>query len=131
MRRGMWIGVALLVILALVGVGIGAYNAGLHQGIEDSDRAVEVVRVVGHGWGFPFGLILFPLFLIGIVLLVRGAFGRRHWGGPGHHGPGSGWGPGGGGGRAAMLEEWHRRMHGEGGGSPSGEPRAGGEPATA
>ena len=125
MRRAMVIGAVLLAIAVVVGVGIGAYNAGLHEGLEDSGRAVEVVRV--DGWGFPFGLILFPLFIVGIILLVRGAFGRRHWGGPGHWGPGSG-GPGGPGHwKAAMLEEWHRHQHGEG----DSEAGAGGEPARA
>jgi hypothetical protein len=124
MRRAMVIGAVLLAIAVVVSVGIGAYNAGFHEGLEDSGRAVEVVRV--EGWGFPFGLILFPLFIIGIILLVRGAFGRRHWG-PGSGGPGHG-GPGGPGHwKAAMLEEWHRHQHGEGG----GEAGAGGEPARA
>lgn len=62
MRRGAWIPVVLLLILVGVGAGIGGYNAGVTEGIERSGG--EVVRVVGHGYGFgfPFGLILFPLF---------------------------------------------------------------------
>ena len=39
------------------------------------------------GWGFfPFGFLLFPLFLFGFIFLMRGLFWGRRWGGPG--GPG-------------------------------------------
>jgi hypothetical protein len=133
MRRTMVIGLAILAVLAVVGIGVAAYTAGVDEGISrelaqggDPDR---VVRVVGHGYGygygrgfgFPFGLILFPLFLIGIVLLVRGAFWRGRWGGPRPWGPGS-YGPGGPGGAGgygppgqwggpAAFDEWHRRQH--------------------
>jgi hypothetical protein len=124
MRRAFWIGVLLLVILAGIGIGVGAYHAGFNQGLEDSGRAVEVVRVVGHGYGFPFGLFLFPLFLIGIFLLIRGASWRRRWGGPG---PG-GWGPGPWKGGGHPFEEWHRRLHEQG---SSDHPESGGEPQTA
>jgi hypothetical protein len=121
MRRGMWIGVLLLVILVGIAVGVGAYNAGLHQGLEESGRTGEVVRVVGHGGGFfPFGLILFPLFLLGIFALMRGMFWRGRWDGPG---PGH-WGERG----PARFEEWHRRQHEQGTGD---HPGAGGEPASA
>ena len=106
------VGAAILAILAVVGVGVVAFNAGVDQGVsQELARAggtEQVVRVVGHGWGygygrgfgFPFGLILFPLFLIGIVLLLRGAFWRGRWGGgprwwgPGGYGPGGPGGPG-------------------------------------
>jgi hypothetical protein len=127
MRRTMAVGLAILAVLAVVGIGFAAYNAGVDEGISrelaergDTD---EVVRVVGHGYGygwgrgfgFPFGLILFPLFVIGIVLLVRGAFGRGRWGGPGWWGPGGyrpgGYGPPGPWGGPAAFDEWHRRQH--------------------
>ena len=108
MRRTMVVGAAILALLAVIGIGVAAYSAGVDEGISrqvaQSGDADQVVRVVGHGWGygpgfgFPFGLILFPLFVIGIVLLVRGAFARGRWGGPPRWwGPG-GWGPGGPGG---------------------------------
>jgi hypothetical protein len=106
MRRGAWVAVVLLLILVGVGAGIGGYNAGVADGIERSGG--EVVRVVGHGYGFgfPFGLILFPLFFFGVFFLLRAAFWRGPaWGGPGH------WGPRGG---PAGVEEWHRRLHEEG-----------------
>jgi hypothetical protein len=129
MRRTMVVGAVILAVLAVIGIGFAAFNAGVDEGISrelarsgDSD---QVVRVVGHGYGygygrgfgFPFGLILFPLFIIGIVLLVRGAFARGRWGGPRWWGPG-GWGPGGPGGYGpgpwggpAAFDEYHRRLH--------------------
>lgn len=109
MRRSMWIGALLLVIVALLAVGVGAYNWGLTEGLERADSGVEVVRVVGGHGGFPFGLILFPLFFIGIFALMKGAFWARagRWGdhdhGGGDHGP---W--------ASRFEDWHRRQHEEG-----------------
>jgi hypothetical protein len=117
MRRGMWIAVAVLVILGAIAVGVTAYNAGVAQGIEESGRAGEVVRVVGPGgWGFPFGFLLFPLFFIGFFFLLRAAFWGRRWGGPG---PGGRWGS-----RDEMVEQWHRRLHErdvQSGPSPGGE----------
>jgi hypothetical protein len=127
MRRTMVVGAAILAILAVVGVGVAAFNAGVDQGVSQElargGDSQQVVRVVGHGWGygrgfgFPFGLILFPLFVIGIVLLLRGAFWRGRWGGgprwwgPGGYGPGGpgGYGPSWGGPQA--FDEYHRRLH--------------------
>lgn len=119
MRRTMVIGAVLLAILAAVGIGVGAYNVGVSEGLQQGGDAAQVVRVVGPGYGagfgyFPFGFILFPLFVIGIFLLLRGAFWRGRWGGrgwgPGGYGPGGyrgPWGPGG----PQRFEEWHRRQH--------------------
>jgi hypothetical protein len=139
MRRSMVIGAVILAVLAVVGIGVAAFNAGVDEGISrelaqsgDTDQVVRVVGGHGYGWGygrgfgFPFGLILFPLFVIGIVLLVRGAFWRGRWGGPRWGGPGGwgpgGWGPGGPGGPGgygppgpwggqAAFDEYHRRLH--------------------
>lgn len=106
MRRGMWIGVLLVVILVGIAVGVGAYNLGLSEGLEQTGRAGEVVRVIGpHGF-FPFGLILFPLFFFGLFFLMRAAFWGHRWGAPGHWGPGPRGGP-------AAIEDWHRRLHEE------------------
>jgi hypothetical protein len=144
MRRSMAVGLAILAVLAVVGIGVAAYSFGVDEGVSrelaqrgDTD---QVVRVVGHGYygwgrgfGFPFGLILFPLFVIGIVLLVRGAFGRGRWGGPGWWGPGGyrpggpgGYGPPGPWGGPAAFDEWHRRLHEQ----PPAEPGRSGEPPT-
>lgn len=131
MRRGMGILVLVLVILGAIAIGVGAYNAGLHEGLQEAGKAGEVVREVGRGYGygpgygfFPFGLFLFPLFVIGIIFLVRGLFWRRHWDGPGH----GYWGPGPGKGGPPMFEEWHRRQHEQG---PADRPGTGSEPESA
>jgi hypothetical protein len=131
MRRTMLVGAAILAVLAVIGIGVVAFNAGIDEGVSrqlaSSGDTGQVVRVVGHGWGygygrgfgFPFGLILFPLLIIGIVLLVRGAFWRGRWGGPRWGGPG-GWGPGGPGGPGygpgpwggpGGFDDYHRRLH--------------------
>lgn len=123
MNRRVWTGVVagLLAAAVLLTVGIGAYRAG--QDDEVVTRTVEgeeVVRVVDHGRDFFPGFFLFPLLIIGLIVLL--ARGRR---GPGWHRPygpgGPGWGPGywGGPGRwgpggcdpEAEMREWHRRMH--------------------
>ena len=121
MRRGFGWGAAILAVLLAVGIGIGAYNWGVQEGLEQSGKAVEVVRYVGgHGFGFfPFFLI-FPLFFLALFAF-KGAMWRRHGDhghGPGGHGPGGPrWEQG--------YEEWHRRQHEAGGSGTS----AGGEPA--
>ena len=125
MRRGPGIVAAILVILLLVGVGVGAYNWGVSDGIEQSGKAVEVVRYVGHGGYFPFGIFLFFPLVFLALFAFRGAMWRRHWGdhghdhehGPGRRGPGGPW--------EQRFEDWHRQQHevGEGaGGSAGGEP---------
>jgi hypothetical protein len=135
MRRWFGVGVALLLVLAGVAIGIGAYHAGYNHGLVNSGHVREVVVGPGYGprYGFPFGFLFFPLFFIGLFLLIRGAFWRRRWaygGGTEHHhmGPGPwGKGPGGPGGPRdpggpGMFEEWHRRQHGEGAQDQTGSP---------
>ena len=92
MRRGFGIGAAILVILLLVGVGIGAYNVGLDEGIQQAGTASRwfgTSATTGFGF-FPF-FLFFPLFFLALFAF-KGAMWRRHWdhdGGPGgHHGPG-------------------------------------------
>lgn len=128
MRRGSIWGAAILVILLLVGVGIGAYNWGLNEGLEQSGN-VEVVRYVGgHGFGFfPFfPFVLIPLFFLALFAF-KGFGWRRHWNhehGGGDHDH-SGRSDGGRHGWEQGYEEWHRRQHEVGGGTSG----AGGEPA--
>jgi len=122
MRRGWAIGLAIVGVLLVVGIGAGAWNAGLDEGIRRGAEAGQVVEVVergyGHGgWGFPCGLILFPLFLFGLFWLIGGAVRRGMWGGPGghDHGPCSDEG------RDRFerrFDEWHRRQHEQGSNSP-------------
>lgn len=127
MRRGYGWGAAILGILLLVGVGIGAYNWGVSEGLERSGEATEVVRFVGHGFGFPFGLLFVPLLLLAIFAF-KGFFWRRHWDhdhGHGPDGPGAqATGSGGHGPWQQGFEDWHRRQHEVGGGQG-----VGGEPA--
>ncbi|HKN81316.1 MAG TPA: hypothetical protein VJZ98_08260 [Actinomycetota bacterium] len=116
MRRGWAIAAAILVVLLTVGIAVGAYNAGLDEGIRraaDSDQVVQVVGGYGHGYGFfPFGFFLFPLFIIGTIFLVGRAFrGPR---GPWGHDHGHGYGPWSEEGRARFEDkagDWHRRQH--------------------
>lgn len=116
MRRGWAIVAAILVVLAVVGIAIGAYNAGVDEGIRraaDSEQVVQVVGGYGHGYGFfPFGFFLFPLFIVGAIFLVSRAFrGPR---GPWGHDHGPGYGPWSEEGRARFEEragDWHRRQH--------------------
>ena len=126
MRRGFgWVG-AILAVLLVVGVGIGAYNLGLNEGLQQSGN-VEVVRYIGgHGFGFfPFFLFI-PLFFLGLFAF-KGAMWRRHGLGHGGNGPGGSWhGPGGHSNWEQGYEEWHRRQHESGGGTS-----AGGEPSSA
>lgn len=121
MRRGGGIAAAILAILLLVGVGIGAYNWGVSEGLERNGEATEVVRYVGHGFGFfPFFLI-FPLLFLAIFAF-KGFGWRRNWD---HDHPHGTHGPGGPGRWEQGFEDWHRRQHEVGGGSQS----SGGEPA--
>lgn len=162
MRRGIVILSVVLLVLAGIGIAVGAYHAGESHGVAEQVQQIqttapdgtEVVRVVapaygyGYGWHggfFPFGLILFPLFIIGTILLVKAIAWRT---GPWRHGwgPGGGWsngpgGPGGWGGPGPggppgsreefreRVESWHRQMHEEGGDAPP--PAAGAGTATA
>jgi hypothetical protein len=135
MRRGWAIVAGVLVVLALIGVGVGAYNAGLHVAVRDAAESGRVVVGPGYGWHgygwggfgfFPFGLLFFPLLIIGIVLLVRFAMGGPRWGGwgPGPHAPRPDEA------RSRLEErfdEWHRRQHEQG--STSADP-GGGTPAS-
>ena len=132
MRRGWAIAAAILVVLVTIGVAVGAYNAGIDEGIRRGAEAGQVVEVVGgrYGYGhgfFPFGFFLFPLFIIGTIFLVSRAFRgpRGYWGND--HGPG--YGPWSEEGRARFEDragEWHRRQHEQAsGGEESTGPPAG------
>ena len=117
MRRGWAIAAAILVVLVTIGVAVGAYNAGIDEGVRRGAEAGQVVEVVGgrYGYGhgfFPFGFFLFPLFIIGTIFLVSRAFRgpRGYWG----HDHGPGYGPWSEEGRARFEDragEWHRRQH--------------------
>jgi len=98
-RTWSWILIALLVV-AGVAIGVGAYNAGYDNGLTAHPAAnVQVVRYVGHGFGFFPGFFIFPVLIFAIF-----AFGRarhhhhwraHHWAGEEHH------------------DDWHRHQHDE------------------
>jgi hypothetical protein len=99
--------ILLVVILvgAAIGLGVGAYNAGVSAGLAQSGNVVvtpgayPVAPYVGYGWGWGFGPgfgffgfiggLLFLFIFIGIVRAafggMRGGWGPRHgpWTGPG------------------------------------------------
>jgi hypothetical protein len=126
MRRGIGVVALLVVVLAGIGIGVGAFNAGerhgVTQGIEqvqaaqENGQEVQVVHVVddGHHGFFP-GFFLFPLVFIGLFFvlgrILRGA-GRWGHGGPGGYGPGP-WNEEGRRRFEERAHEWHRREHGD------------------
>jgi hypothetical protein len=121
MNRKVLTGIAagLLTAALLATVAIGGYRAG-----ERSDRADRTVTVIdqtssdgrtvvvpdGHwddDWGHPgFGFFLFPLIVIGVVLLLVSR--PRRYGYYRHGGDGPPWRHG----DDADLRDWHRREHG-------------------
>jgi hypothetical protein len=125
MRRGIAIVALLFVILAGVGIGVGAYRAGERKGIAEgveqvqtaqaNGQEVQVVHVVDGGPYFFPGFFLFPLLLFGAFFIIGGIFrGAGRWGGrPGHrHGPGP-WNDEGRRRLEERAQEWHRAQHGE------------------
>lgn len=98
MRRGYGIFVAIVLILAAIAVGVGAYNAGFSEGVRDGSTAGEVV-VVGHGHHAGFGWIFIALLIFALFAVKAGRWGHhRHWDGP--YG-------------RDRIEEMHRRLHEE------------------
>ena len=138
MSKRLWTGllVGVLGAMALVAVGVGAFRAGEHHTVTTvapvAGASSEAVRVVGYGhWGGPPFGFLFPLLIIGLIVLLVAGRRRAYWGrpwGPGPWGAGpGGWagGPCGPGGRDANLADWHQRAHAEAGmatGSPGATP---------
>lgn len=136
MRRGIGMVALLVVILAGIGIGAGAYNAGerngVAQGIEqvqvaqENGQDVQVVHVVDDGRHGVFpGFFLFPLVFIGLFFVLGGIFrgaGRWGHGGPGGHGPGP-WNDEGRRRFEERAREWHQREHG---GTPAPEAEAAG-----
>jgi hypothetical protein len=124
MSKRLWTGllVGLLGAMALVAVGVGDFHAGQRHEITTvatpTGVAGETVRVVGDGYwgpgwgGPPFGF-LFPLLIVGLIVVLVAGRRRAYWGpGPWAAGPG-GWGGGpcGPGGRDAGLAAWHQKAH--------------------
>src|SRR5580765_1584743 len=114
--------IGMLIIVGAAVIGIGAYNAGVAQGIVESGRMIAApptgtpyVYVWPRPWGFgffPFGPILFFLFFF---VVVRGLLWRGRWHGGWRHRYD---------GIPPAFEEWHRRAH-------AGQSSSTGTPSTA
>jgi len=98
-----------LLIAGAAAIGIGAYNAGVAQGIMESGRMIAAppvgtptVYVWPRPWGFGF-FPFFPLFvLLFFFLALRGLLWRGRWHGGGRYRYE---------GVPPVFEEWHRRAH--------------------
>ena len=88
-NRGIFgaLAIGVLLIVAAAAIGIGAYNAGVAQGLAESGRMIAAppagtpfVYVWPRPWGFGF-FPFFPLFFLFLFFfVVRGLLwrGRRH-----------------------------------------------------
>jgi hypothetical protein len=98
---------ALVIIAGVAFIGVGAYNAGVSQGLAQSGQVVvspgaypvgPYIGGYGYGWGHGLGFGFFGflgtlLFIFLFIGLLRAAFGgHRRWGGPGGWGGRGGWG---------------------------------------
>ena len=115
MRNKILGGVAagLLTVAILASVGLGAYDVGRNdrtsaqvsetsRTVDGSGAGVVVIDRDGHRGGF----FLFPLFIVGAVLLISR---RRH--GWGRRGYGGACGPTG---SPQGFDDWHQRAHDNG-----------------
>lgn len=111
MRRSAW-GAFVVTILALAGLGIGAYSlyqAGYNQGLLET--ATDVV-VPAYGFYPPFGLFFGLIFLFVLFGVIgRFFFGRPWRGGPPHWA--RGW-DGEGSPMEKRLSDWHEKAHSPG-----------------
>lgn len=95
----LWRGIliALLVLGAAAAIGVGAYNAGVAQGIAEGGRAVAApapgaVPYAYYGWHRPWGFGFFPIFPFFFILFVFLALRGLWWRGPWYRGAGCGYG---------------------------------------
>ena len=102
--------IAALVIVGAAAIGIGAYNAGVAQGIAESGRVIAApppgtsyVYVSPRPWGFGYFPIFPIFFLLFLFFVLRGLLWRswRGGGGCGYNGV------------PPAFDEWHRRAHGD------------------
>ncbi|MGB8213049.1 MAG: hypothetical protein WCE68_05770 [Anaerolineales bacterium] len=113
--------VALVLVAAIIGIGVYAYNIGMAQGLAQKVQIPAGTSIqmpylyYGHPFlGFGFGLFscLIPLFLL---FLVFGSLRAMFWHGPmgmGHmHRRHMGWQGENGKDVPPFFAEWHRRAH--------------------
>jgi hypothetical protein len=117
-----------ILIGAIIGLGIFAYQLGLHRGIAVDAQLPEGEAgqvVVPYGWmhygypylGFGFLTCLVPIFLLFVVFCaIRLIFGHNHWGwrthrfgywGMNHMPSKEGWEKD----VPPVFSEWHRKVH--------------------
>jgi hypothetical protein len=85
--------IAVLVLAGAAAIGIGAYNAGMAQGIAESARAVAAAppgAPAMYVWPRPWGFGFFPIFpfffFVFLFFALRGLLWRGPWrGGCGYH----------------------------------------------
>jgi hypothetical protein len=99
--------IAALIFVGGAAIGIGAYNAGVAQGIAESGRMIAAppagtpyVYVWPRPWGFGFFPFFPILFFLLFFFVVRGLLWRGRWHGRYRYD-----------GVPPMFEEWHRRAH--------------------
>jgi hypothetical protein len=117
--------IVLVLIAAILGIGVYAYNLGITRGLAQNVQvpAGQAVPMPYLHYGYPvfgfgFGLLgcLIPLFLLFLIfgslraLFWHGPMGwrhmhRRHWGWRDENGKDRDVPP--------FFDEWHRRAHGE------------------
>ena len=101
--------VGALILAGASAIGIGAYNAGVAQGIAETSRMIAApqagtpyVYVWPRPWGFGFFPFFPLLFLFLFFFVVRGVLWRGRWHGGGRYRYE---------GVPPAFEEWHRRAH--------------------
>ena len=108
--------IGVLFLAAAAAIAIGAYNAGVAQGLAESGRIIAsppagtpVVYMWPRPWGFGFFPFLPLFFLFVFFFAVRGLLWRGRWhGGRRYRYDGV----------PPIFDEWHRRAHAHPG-SPS------------
>src|SRR5689334_12777925 len=108
--------IAALLIAGAVAIGVGAYNAGVAQGLVESGRLIAAPQAgtpYVYVWPRPWGFGFFPFFPLVVLFLfffaVRGLFWRSRWHGGGRYRYE---------GVPPVFDEWHRRAHASSSPSP-------------
>jgi hypothetical protein len=103
--------IAALVVAGAAAIGIGAYNAGVAQGIAQNVQAIAAPPAgtpYMYVWPRPWGFGFFPIFPFFFVLFFFFVLRGLLWGGRWRGGRGCRYD-----GVPPAFDEWHRRAHGE------------------